>query len=156
MLGLLGLGHQFGLHELLQLVGLDLAVDDGLEAVAEELEALVMLEDRGIPLEDAAFLGLHHVLLERDQAVAAPDHEDLIEQLQQLRVLLARGRLAGDRRLGLVEDFLQHMARARDDEHAERDAEDDDELRDVQQHQRLAAGEHEPAQGRRQDDEGSD
>ena len=40
MVGLLALGRQLGVHQVLQLVGFDFAVDDGLEAVDEKFQPI--------------------------------------------------------------------------------------------------------------------
>jgi hypothetical protein len=136
---------QLRVEQVLQLVGLDLAVDYRAQGVAQKAHAVVVLEDGGVLVEDAALLGVSHVLVERDQAVAPADHEDLVEQFHQVHVVAGRDASALQALDDGGDDLLYNRGRAGDDQNADGDAADHDELRHVQEQYRVAACEHEAA-----------
>jgi hypothetical protein len=96
------------------------------------------------------------VLFECDEAVSPSHHEDFVEELEKIEELLLPGVLSTQCALGFVQNLLENVSRARDHKHANGDASDNDELRNVEQHQRRATREHEAPDGRREDDESSD
>ena len=89
---------------------------------------------------------------------AAPsDAERLVEQFEQVEVILLLAGFSLDRAHHLGHHALEQRRRAGNDHHAERDAADGNELGDVQQHQRLAARDHEAAQrGTQHDNEANE
>lgn len=100
----LGRFPQLGIEQGLQLVGLDLAVDDRLETTAQKLHRMMIFEEGRILAKDAAGIGLHDVLFQRDHSVPASQHEQLVEELEEILV----GRLAVGGTLQTAERFLEH------------------------------------------------
>ena len=115
-----------------------------------------MLEQRGIFLKHTARLGIHDMFLERNEAVAAADHKNFIEQLEELKEILSAGIFARHREFGFMQDLLDHMRGRRNHEHAQGDAQDDHEFRGMQQYARMTSGQHEAAEGGREDDDRTD
>ena len=156
MIGFLAFRIEFGCHQSLQLIGLDLAVDDRPEAVEEKIHPHLVLGEPRVALEDGAVVRTHHVLFEGDEAIAPAHHEDFVEHLEQFEIVRPAGGIAGHSHLELVHNVQQHLAGAGDDQHAQPDAQDDGNLAHLQHHQWVAPGEHKPADGRGENDESSD
>ena len=146
---------ELGVEQRLEVVGRD-AVDDLLERLGEERQRVVRLGDAGILLEDVGLRGIVDVGLEREHALAAREHEQLVLALEEVEVVrLLRDRSSFIDDLDRVEDALLHQAGSRRDERADRRTEDDDELRRLDQYAEMAAGHREPAADSSEHDEDS-
>jgi len=77
MVGLLVMGLQLHVHEILQLHGIGVAVHHEAQVVGDELEGVMVGQDLGVTLEDGALGRGLHVLLQGHEAVFAR----LVEQL---------------------------------------------------------------------------
>ena len=139
-----------------ELLGRGGAVDDLLERVAEEVDRVVVLQERRVLAEDRALLHVVDVLVERDRAVLADEREHLVLQLQQLQVVVVGRHLGRERRLEGAEHLVAHLAGRRDDQRAERGAADDDELVGLPEDGEVAARHGEPAEDRGEDDDEAD
>ena len=137
-----------------QLVGLDLAVDDGPEAAAEELDGLVVAGEDGVFLEDGAVLGFEHVLFQGDHAVAATEQEEFVEDLEQFLVGGAAVGRALEADQEALEDVDEHLARGHDDERAKGAAADDDQFVWMDQGHEMAASHEEAADDGQNNDDG--
>src|SRR5690606_3711526 len=74
-----------------------------------------------------------------DQPIASSRVEDLVEDLEQLRVALAVERVRAQRRDRFREDPFDNARRVADNERAQPCAPDDDELGDLDQHHHVPA-----------------
>ena len=88
-LGLVLVVHvDLAVHQPLEIVRRHAAHQYQSQGVAQELDRVVLVKDRGILLEERAVLGLLDVRLDRDQSVLAGGLEELVQQAQRLEVEL--------------------------------------------------------------------
>ena len=80
--GLFFLGIEVALKHDGKLFWLEATINDGLEAVAKKLHALMAIQERGIFSENLAFLGSEDVIFDRDETTTSSFGEKLIEQLE--------------------------------------------------------------------------
>lgn len=93
-------------------------------------------------MKKRAVLRFEHLIFERHKTAPPRHHEHLIEKLQQVEIV-ALARRALYRADGFLDDRLQRPAGTGNDENAQGDSSDGDEFRDMEQHQRIAPGDHE-------------
>ena len=109
----------FDLHEDLELVRLDLAVDDGPQAAAQEIQRVMVLGQGGVLVENAASMRVGDVFFQRDHPVAAAQHEQLVESLEQLLVGRLRVGVALEGAERLLDEANEHMLRRHGDHRAQ-------------------------------------
>ena len=127
------------LEQALELVRIEVAADDQAQAVGDELDHVVIGEDARIFVEQLALLGRFDIRLDGEHAGLADLHQDVVEQLQQIQVILALVARALEQPEGGGEGALHHLDRIAGNEGAECGAEDDDEFARMPQQQQVAA-----------------
>ena len=75
------------LHERLQLIGLDASIHHGLQSIAQKVHGVMVAIKLRVLLKEATSSRVHYVFFQGDHSAAAPEHEELIEALQQFLIV---------------------------------------------------------------------
>jgi len=73
----------------LELVRIQRAANDEAQAIRDEDDHVVVFENLGILQEERALLGILQVRFDRQEAILAHLHEDVVDEFEQRHVLLA-------------------------------------------------------------------
>ena len=76
-------------EQALELVRIEVAADDEPQAVRDELDHVMVVEDLRIFLEEGALVGRLEIVLDRHHALFADLHQDVVQQLEECDVVLA-------------------------------------------------------------------
>ena len=146
LLGVVGL--DLGVEQLGQ-VARRAAVNELLEPLHQEVERVMALGDARVLGEERALGAVVDVVLERQNALAPHDAEELVEELQEVEVVLLLRCGVLEAALDRAEQPGARLAGRGGEDGADGRATDDDELVRLDQHRQRAAGHGEAAENGR-------
>jgi hypothetical protein len=136
-------GVELCFEQLLEVIGGD-AVDDLLQRLGEERRRVMLLVHARILLEDVRLRRLVDVRFEGEHALASREHEHLVLALQQIEVVALLRDVLLQRELHDALDARLHLSRCRGHQRTRGGAEDDDELRGLDEDGERPACHREP------------
>jgi hypothetical protein len=145
LLRLLVMSLQLVLEQAFELMRIEVAAHDQPQAVGNELDHVMIRENARIVGEHLAVSRVLDVRLDGEHAGLADLHQDVVEQLEQIDVVLALVARALDQPHGGRERPLDHLDRIAGDKGSERGADNDDEFARVPQQQQAATFHHKAA-----------
>ena len=139
--------HALDIHmkQLPQLLGLDTAINDGAQCAAQELDGRFVSEHVRVALEDGACGRVGEMLLQRDQAVAPAEQEQLVERHEKRVIGLSVVGRALEGAKSLADKIHEDLLGRHHNHGAQGRAANDDQFRKVHQGAEVAAGHDETA-----------
>ncbi len=132
------------------------AVHQLLQAVDQEPERVMILEHRGVHLEDGALLGILDVRFHRQGALAAHHLEEMEQQLEQLEIVALGWRVPRESLLERRQDSATDATRGRDHQRSHRRPADDHQLVRLEQHGEGPSSHREASENGSEDDDEPD